>query len=113
MPELGTSGSVRGRDGQPPGLLDRVFTEKTRGTSPCGTNPTTTGLASSSCRFAELPDAHYCPWPAPPPDARATTGWLQREPPADLVRLEYHIAPLARLPYAGGGKRTKSPDPQS
>ena len=25
MPELGTSGSVRGRDGQPPGLLDRVF----------------------------------------------------------------------------------------
>jgi hypothetical protein len=22
MPELGTSGSVRGRDGQPPGLLD-------------------------------------------------------------------------------------------
>jgi len=23
MPELGTSGSVRGRDGQPPGLLDR------------------------------------------------------------------------------------------
>ena len=25
MPELGTSGSVRGRDGRPPGLLDRVF----------------------------------------------------------------------------------------
>lgn len=25
MPELGTSGSVRGRDGQPPGLLDRKF----------------------------------------------------------------------------------------
>ena len=28
MPESGTSGSVRGRDGQPPGLLDRVFTGK-------------------------------------------------------------------------------------
>src|SRR5262245_48026497 len=28
MPELGTSGSVRDRDGQPPGLLDLRFTEK-------------------------------------------------------------------------------------
>src|SRR5262249_5671344 len=28
MPELGTSGSVRGRDGQPPGLLDRGFSGK-------------------------------------------------------------------------------------
>jgi hypothetical protein len=28
MPELGTSGSVRGRDGQPPGLLDRVFSRE-------------------------------------------------------------------------------------
>jgi hypothetical protein len=25
MPESGTSGSVRGRDGKPPGLLDRQF----------------------------------------------------------------------------------------
>jgi hypothetical protein len=28
MPELGTSGSVRGRDGQPPGLLDRDYYRK-------------------------------------------------------------------------------------
>jgi hypothetical protein len=27
MPELGTSGSVRGRDGQPPGLLDHMPTD--------------------------------------------------------------------------------------
>ena len=33
MPELGTSGSVRGRDGQPPGLLDRVFTGKANSTA--------------------------------------------------------------------------------
>jgi hypothetical protein len=30
MPELGTSGSVRGRDGQPPGLLDRDYYRKAR-----------------------------------------------------------------------------------
>jgi hypothetical protein len=28
MPELGTSGSVRGRDGQPPGLLDLRYYRK-------------------------------------------------------------------------------------
>ena len=28
MPESGTSGSVRDRDGQPPGLLDLQITEK-------------------------------------------------------------------------------------
>src|SRR6266700_4799682 len=28
MPEVGTTGSVRGWDGQPPGLLDLRFTEK-------------------------------------------------------------------------------------
>ena len=28
MPELGTSGSVRDRDGKPPGLLDRGFSGK-------------------------------------------------------------------------------------
>src|SRR2546425_6749467 len=68
-----------------------------RGRLPCGTNPTTTRPASASCRFAGLPGAHDCPWPAPPPDARAATGWLQQAPPADLVRPEYRIAPLARL----------------
>jgi len=34
MPELGTSGAARGRDGQPPGLLDLQITEK----ASCHTN---------------------------------------------------------------------------
>jgi hypothetical protein len=50
MPELGTSGSLRSWEGQPPGLLDRVFfrvPSKRRSRRPVVVNPRYCGRIST------------------------------------------------------------------